>query len=115
MLRYLSPSRLFPIATILMLTGTLFMIADHVATPMQEDDPGWNCYAHGNRICEAPGTEPEAWDAWDHQGHVLSLDPQRPSKVEYIGNAIIKPTLRSGDMAVFSDGKWYVFHAEYLD
>lgn len=75
------------------------------------------CYVEGERECPAmQGTERAAWDTWDRAGGVskLRVDPSRPFRVAYVGNATTYPSLKEYDLAIPGvDGKWYVFRAEY--
>jgi hypothetical protein len=98
-----------------LLMGFFLMIAAHVSEPIQEDDPGWNCYAHGNHVCAAPELEATAWQAWDASHKAETLDNSRAHRVEYVGAAIIKPTPNADWITVsWEDGRWYVFRAEYI-
>lgn len=85
----------------------------------QEDDPTWDCYEDGNRICgdvaKVYGTE--AWAEWDKQNgaHFLRVDPSREYRVDYIGTAKSAPKLRCNEIGLPSLNRWYVFRATYLD
>jgi hypothetical protein len=101
--------------TILFLMGMLVMVSAHVTEPLTKDDPGFNCYAHGNRICEAPELESVAWQAWDASHESERLDSEHASRVEYVGAALIKPSPNTGYITVsWEDGRWYVFRATYI-
>jgi hypothetical protein len=51
------------LAALMMLTGCG---AAAEAKDLQEDDPGWNCYVHGNKVCGAnPIERTEAWAKFD--------------------------------------------------
>lgn len=99
-----------------LIVGTLWL-AVWVSAPMAEDDPGWNCYAHGNRICNEPAAELTAWTAWDRNTNTADLVAQYPSgfRVEYVGTSILSPKLGAGERSVlWEDGRWYVFRTSPL-
>lgn len=124
MLRNYGSAQLFVSSTIAMafVAGMLWLMA-WIMSPLGEDDPGWNCFAHGNRICGEPASESMAWDAFDGPMGDASLgalaeivDMDRPYRVEYVGVALIRPDLGRNLMAVhWEDGRWYVFRATNTD
>jgi hypothetical protein len=88
---------------------------------VQEDDPGWDCFTMGNRICGDPGQvhAVDAWQAWDTAGGwtYLRVDPDVATRVEYIGIATLPPSVdtSAGYAAVPSPDGWYVFRAVPAD
>lgn len=108
-------SRLVPLLTITMLMGFFLMIAAHVSAPLQEGDPGWNCFAHGNRVCGAPELQAQAWDVWDASHKADTLGNECAHRVEYVGVSLIEPTPYEGWVTVsWEDGKRFVFRTECL-
>lgn len=94
------------------------ILTDWTGQDYAEDDPRWNCFAHGDRICAEPASASTAWRAWDKWN--VSADPRfdhsRARRIEYVGVSILTPALHQGQVAVsWEDGRWYVFSAEYTD
>jgi hypothetical protein len=90
------------------------------ATPTkQEDDPTWDCFEDGNRVCGDPDKTyaMDGWAQWDIQngGRYLHVDPSREYRVDYIGIAKFTPKLACNEIALPSLSYWYVFRATYLD
>lgn len=85
----------------------------------QEDDPTWDCYEDGNRVCGDVDKlyADAAWDQWDAQNGAtfLRIDPSREYRVEYVGTAMIGPALRCNEAALPSLNIWYIFRATYMD
>lgn len=86
------------------------------AAVIQEDDPRWECFHHGNKVCGDPDgiNSGQAWAAWDKAAgwRSLRVDPSKPFMVEYVGAAISSPKLAENEAAVPAiDGMWYVFRA----
>lgn len=84
-----------------------------------EDDPTWDCYEDGNRICGDVDNvySTEAWGEWDSQngGRFLRIDPSREYRVDYIGTSISPPRLRCNEIGLPSLHYWYIFRATYMD
>jgi hypothetical protein len=60
--------------------------------------------------------EADAWAAWDKADgpSKLRVDPSRPFKVAYMGCSTDYPQINQYGLALpATDGKWYVFAAEY--
>jgi len=113
--KLIEPLDFLPYITMALLFGFFLMIAAHVSSPLQEDDPGWNCFAHGNHICGAPELEPQAWNVWDESHKAETLGAQCTLEVEYVGVALLKPSPNEGLVTVsWEDGKRFVFRAECL-
>jgi hypothetical protein len=82
---------------------------------LQEDDPGWDCNIHGNRICGDPQGihATDAWAAWDAgEGWRRLRAASTEVRVEYVGTATQSPNVDSlTEVAVPSRDGWYVFRA----
>ena len=88
--------------------------------PCQEDEPCWDCTVHGNRICGSADlderTKEQAWGVFDaaRGAAKLVVDPSREYRVDFVGYATAHPALTDGQVAlVGTDGRWYVFTANY--
>lgn len=89
------------------------------ASPREEDDPAWDCFEDGNRVCGDPAKtySMDGWAQWDIQNgsKFLRVDPSREYKVDYVGIAKTAPKLACNEIALPSLSYWYVFRAVYLD
>lgn len=95
-------------------------VITYTPTPTkQEDDPSWDCYEDGNRVCGDPEKvySEAAWDQWDTQNGstFLRIDPSREYRVDYVGTAMMGPALACNEAALPSLNIWYVFRATYMD
>lgn len=54
---------------------------------LQEDDPGWNCLLHGNKICGA--SEADRAEAWTRIEPGVIPDNAEPFKIEYRGKGLV--------------------------
>jgi hypothetical protein len=64
-------------------------------------------------------TEAYAWEIFDHGGGAAKLivNPSRPYKVEFMAATLEYPSWADAKDAIIpgKDGRWYWFHATYLD
>lgn len=89
--------------------GALWL-AVWINAPYEEDQPGFSCYSHGNRICADAALERDAWLVWDEKAEV-----SEPLRVEYAGTALLSPKLGTGQRALLGgDGRWYVFRTSHM-
>lgn len=91
--------------------------AAQTVAQLQEDDPGFDCYEQGNRVCGDPDQvhATEAWKAWDAgQAWRRLRAASTDTRVEYVGTAMLPPSVDAlTEVAVPAiDGIWYVFRAE---
>lgn len=54
--------------------------------PLQEDDPGWNCLIHGNKICGVPISDvADAWASFDGVAVAGVVGQSVGFRVDYVG------------------------------
>jgi len=82
---------------------------------IQEDDPGWDCWIHGNKVC---GTNPiertAAWGAFRAESVPAELQ-ESGFRVSYLGHALEGVELGAGYVtapSALSPGKVNVFMVE---
>lgn len=121
--RRITPGNLtIALTTLLICLGIVFFTActpSAGADPL-EDEPGFSCTHHGNKVCGDPTGEraTQAWDAWDRsEGWTkLKVNPAKGFRVDYVGHAVSSPRLADNEAAMpAKDGYWYVFRAVELD
>jgi hypothetical protein len=103
-----------PLALAALLTGCA------AATPTPASSVTWSAPAVLTQALDQDAQiEAHAWEIFEHGGGAskLRVNPDRPFKVEFMAATTEYPKWADANDAIVpgKDGRWYWFHATYLD